>query len=112
MDNDSSKPSRRAVMQLVPASMGIPLMAQHLGTESNRSEPFEIAIPDATIKRILRRVRETRFPERLDSSDWRYGADWNYMKALTDHWVSAFDWRKAQGNLNRYPQFKARVDDF
>jgi microsomal epoxide hydrolase len=87
-------------------------MAQNFGNNSNQLEPFHVAISDATIKRILHRVRETRFPERLDSSDWRYGADWDYMKALTDYWVSAFDWHQAQANLNRYPQFKARVDDF
>jgi epoxide hydrolase len=87
-------------------------MAQNLGKNSNQLELFQVAIPDATIKQIVRRVRETRFPERLDGNDWRYGADWDYMKALADYWASAFDWRKAQANLNRYPQFKARVDDF
>jgi len=60
----------------------------------------------------MRRVRETRFPDRLDAPDWRYGANWAYMKELADYWTTRFDWRKAEANLNRYPQFMARVGDY
>jgi hypothetical protein len=39
-----------------------------------------VDIPQKTIDRILLRVRETRFPERLDTTDGSYGANWDYMK--------------------------------
>jgi pimeloyl-ACP methyl ester carboxylesterase len=71
-----------------------------------------VNIPQVTIDRILSRVRETRWPDRLEASDWRYGANWDYMKALAEYWTTQFDWRKAETNLNRYPQFLARVGDF
>src|SRR5262249_53366267 len=74
--------------------------------------PFRIDIPQSTVNRILRRVKDARLPDRLDSSDWRYGANWDYMKALADYWVAKYDWRKAEAGLNRYPQFVARVGDF
>ena len=73
---------------------------------------FRVAVPQATIDRILNRVREAQFPDRLDGNDWRYGTDWNYMKALADYWTTEYDWRKAETNLNRYPQFVARVNDY
>jgi pimeloyl-ACP methyl ester carboxylesterase len=71
-----------------------------------------VDVPQATIDRILNRVREARFPDRLEAPDWRYGANWDYMKALAEYWTTQFDWRKAEANLNRYPQFLARVGDF
>jgi microsomal epoxide hydrolase len=74
--------------------------------------PFRVDIPQATIDRILKRVREAQWPDRLDASDWRYGANWDYMKALAQYWTEQFDWRKAEANLNRYPQFLARVGDY
>jgi pimeloyl-ACP methyl ester carboxylesterase len=74
--------------------------------------PFRVNIPQATIDRILSHVRETRWPDRLETRDWSYGANWDYMKALAGYWTSQFDWRKAEANLNRYPQFLARVGDF
>jgi hypothetical protein len=76
------------------------------------SRPFRVAVPQATIYRILNRVREAQFPDRLDGNDWRCGTDWDYMKALADYWANEYDWRKAETNLNRYPQFVARVNDY
>jgi len=34
------------------------------------------------------------------------------MKALADHWVTRYDWRKQEVHLNAFPQFTARVDDY
>lgn len=34
------------------------------------------------------------------------------MRSLAKYWVEQFDWRKAEANLNRYPQFLARVGDY
>src|ERR1700722_2237827 len=74
--------------------------------------PFRVDIPQATIDRILNRVRDTQWPDRLDATDWRYGTNWDYMKALAQYWGEQFDWRTAEKNLNRYPQFLARVGDY
>jgi microsomal epoxide hydrolase len=82
-----------------------------LGAQPAGPRSFSVHIPEAKIRQILRRVRETRWPERMDATDWRYGVSWDYMKQLVDYWTTKFDWRKAEKNLNRYPQFVARVDD-
>lgn len=74
--------------------------------------PFKIAIPSSTVDRILRRVKDTRWPDRLESSDWRYGANWDYMKALAEYWTTKYDWRKAEARLNRFPQYIARVGEY
>jgi pimeloyl-ACP methyl ester carboxylesterase len=73
--------------------------------------PFRVAIPKQKIDRILRRVRETQFPEPLEAEDWRYGANWEYMKELTAYWTTKYDWRRTESKLNSYPQFMAKVDD-
>jgi pimeloyl-ACP methyl ester carboxylesterase len=100
--------TRRAFLAAVPAVgfAGSRLFA------AQAPRPFRIDIPQSAINRILRRVRETRLPDRLDSPDWRYGANWDYMKALAEYWLTKYDWRKAEAGLNRYPQFVARVGDF
>ena len=100
--------SRRDLLTVVPASFVAPLVPQPRATP----RPFTVGIPQQTIDRILNRVKETRLPDRLEAPDWRYGANWAFMKALTEYWTTGFDWRKAEANLNRYPQFVARVDDF
>jgi epoxide hydrolase len=74
--------------------------------------PFRVNIPQNVIERIIGRVRDAQWPDRLDTNDWSYGANWDYMKSLAQYWVEQFDWRKAEANLNRHPQFVARVGDF
>ena len=107
-----SKTSRRTILKSLSVSAGLPLLAQDHGTTSNGLKPFRVEIPDAAIKRIVRRVRETHFPDRLPGNDWRYGVDWEYMRTLAEFWTTRFDWRKAEGNLNRYPQFVTRVENY
>src|ERR1700733_10204397 len=74
--------SRRAVLETLLAVGSLPLFAESqtdAQAPSAAPQPFHVDIPQATINRILNRVRETRFPERIDASDWRYGANWVYM---------------------------------
>ena len=70
--------TRRDVLRLLPVTLGMPLLAQ-----SKTPTPFKVDIPQATINRILARVKATRLPDRLGAPDWRYGANWDYMKSLT-----------------------------
>nr|RAV97591.1 hypothetical protein DBT41_15145 [Aerococcus urinae] len=50
-------------------------------------------------------------PEIAPGADrWAYGTDMTYMRELCDYWLKGYDWRKAEANLNRFPQFKAQVD--
>jgi epoxide hydrolase len=87
------------------------LAAPLLKAESDL-RPFRVAVPQAKIDRILRRVRETQFPDALEADDWRYGANWEYMRELTAYWSTKYDWRKTEAKLNSFPQFMARVDDY
>ena len=81
-------------------------------SSTSAPRPFRVDVPPTAIERILSRVRDAQFPDRLDGNDWRYGSDWDYMKALAHYWAKEHDWRAAEANLNRYPQFLARVDDY
>jgi len=107
------QPSRRALNTMLLATAASSFVGQRNAVaEGAGPVPFRVDIPQATIDRILSRVREAQWPDRLDATDWRYGANWDYMKALSEYWIKQFDWRKAEANLNRYPQFLARVGDY
>jgi len=75
--------------------------------------PFKIEVPEATIRAIRERVRnydwhEMPRGEGLDGT-WAYGANLEFMKELCAYWTEHYDWRKWEGALNRFPQFKADV---
>jgi pimeloyl-ACP methyl ester carboxylesterase len=107
--------SRRTANSMILGTLGSLLLPQHgvfAGSSASRLNPFRVNIPRAKIDHIIKRVREAKWPDRLDQDDWGYGANWDYMKSLAKYWVKQFDWRKAEANLNRYPQFLARVGDY
>ncbi len=106
-----SRPSRRTLNAVGGTSIvGQPnVLAEGA---SPAPKPFRVDIPQTTVDRILNRVRDAQWSDRLDASDWRYGTNWDYMKALAKYWTEQYDWRKSEANLNRYPQFLARVGDY
>jgi len=110
------RPSRRTLTAMLLAAATTPLLPRDQlnaqGAVASAPRPFRVDVPQATIDRILNRVRDAEWPDRLDANDWRYGTNWDYMKALAKYWAEQYDWRKAEANLNRYPQFIARVGDF
>lgn len=107
--------SRRTAGAMILGTVGSLLLPQHTlfaEISASRLKPFRVDVPQGKIDHILKRVREAYWPERLESDDWRYGANWDYMRSLAKYWVEGFNWRRAEANLNRYPQFLARVGDY
>lgn len=76
-------------------------------------KPFEVNWHAATVGEVLERVRAYPWPPTPDVPDgWGYGCDGRFLKKLCDHWLEGYDWRAAVRDLNRFPQFIARVEDF
>ena len=76
-------------------------------------KPFEVAWTQAQVEVILNQVRAYPWPPIPSvENGWAYGCDAGYLKDLCAHWTNKYDWRAAMANLNRFPQFTARVEDF
>ncbi len=101
--------SRRECLRLAAISTVGTFMAE---AQTPGPRPFRIAVPQKTVDRILARVRDTHWPERMDTGGWQYGMSYDYLKELAAYWTTKYDWRKAETHLNKYPQFMAKVEDF
>lgn len=76
-------------------------------------QPFEIAWRETDVQAVLDQVRAYPWPPIPQVADgWAYGCDAGYLKDLCEHWTERYDWRSAMADLNRFPQFTARVDDY
>ncbi len=75
--------------------------------------PFTVNWDEREVGAVLDRVRAYPWPPAPDVADgWAYGCDAQYLKRLCDHWLTGYDWRAAVADLNRYPQFTAKVEGF
>ena len=72
--------------------------------------PFHIAIPQADLDDLRDRLLRTRWPSEFAGADWDRGVPVDYLRELADYWANAYDWRAAEAELNRYPQFTTEID--
>jgi len=70
--------------------------------------PFRIAISDEAIADLRERLEMTRWPSQV-APGWDRGQPVAFVRELADEWLK-FDWRKAEAELNRYPQFTTEID--
>ncbi|MET0271590.1 MAG: epoxide hydrolase, partial [Phenylobacterium sp.] len=76
-------------------------------------KPFEVRWDEPQVEAVLDRVRDYPWPPIPAAPDgWAYGCDAGYLKELCDHWTGRYDWRAAVDDLNRFPQFTARIEDY
>jgi len=80
-------------------------------THHSTPTPFTIAIPDAALDDLVRRLRSTRWADDFDNQDWSYGVERDWLMRMADYWASDFDWRAQEAAMNRYPQFKVLIND-
>ncbi|MFD2691145.1 epoxide hydrolase family protein [Streptomyces phyllanthi] len=72
--------------------------------------PFRIAIPQDRLDDLHARLAATRWPAELPGVGWSRGVPVTYLRDLTDHWRTGYDWRAHEAALNAHPQFLTTVD--
>lgn len=79
----------------------------------SKPKPFKVHWKKSHVRRLLDQVRDYPWPRRPDIPDgWAYGCDAGYLEAFCRHWTHDYDWKAAVDDLNRFPQFTARIEDF
>lgn len=79
---------------------------------ADQMREFHVSVPDDVIDRIIGRVKDYRyFPAPDDEgSSWAYGVNTEWLRGLCRYWTSTYDWRRAETELNRFPQYRVEID--
>jgi microsomal epoxide hydrolase len=75
------------------------------------AKPFKVNISDQIIKDIYDKVKKYPWHEMPNDGGWKYGTNLDYMKEISKYWVSEFDWRKHEKEINKFPNFISKVDN-
>lgn len=79
-------------------------------TQTDAVTPFLIEIHQSEIDDLAARLERTRFPSPLPGDGWDTGVPIEYLRELVVYWRSEYDWRAAEKELNRLPQFTTTID--
>lgn len=73
-------------------------------------KPFTVNIDQAKLDDLEARLKLTRWPDEITNSGWSYGANLRYMKELHHYWLTQYDWRKTEKEINQYRNYLAEID--
>jgi pimeloyl-ACP methyl ester carboxylesterase len=79
-----------------------------VGSEDIR--PFRVEVPQGEIDELRRRLEATNWPEKETVADPSQGVPLEMIQKLTRYWMTDYDWRTCEANLNALPQFITEID--
>ncbi len=72
--------------------------------------PYKVAIPDAELQDLKRRLENVRWPDSETCRGWDQGMPLDYTRQLATYWASDYNWRRFESKLNSWPQFITTID--
>ena len=72
--------------------------------------PFHVDVQDETLEDLRRRIAATNWPEKETVADQSQGVPLAMIQKLARYWMTDYDWRMCEANLNALPQFITEID--
>jgi pimeloyl-ACP methyl ester carboxylesterase len=72
--------------------------------------PFHVDVPEEQLEDLRRRIAATNWPERETVADQSQGVPLAMIQKLARYWLTHYDWRTCEANLNALPQFITEID--
>ena len=73
-------------------------------------EPFKIAVSQAVLDDLARRLRATRWAPDWNNEDELYGMSTAYLRPLAEYWADGFDWRTVEAELDIFAHYRVEID--
>lgn len=67
--------------------------------------PYTIAVPEADLDDLRRRLDAVRFPVELPDSGWDYGTEQAFLRSVIACWRDSYDWRSTEAELNGWGSY-------
>lgn len=75
-----------------------------------RIRPFTAHVDAAQIEDLKTRLARTRWPEAQTCTHWSQGVPLAYAQELANYWATDYDWRRAEAQLNSWPQLLLELE--
>jgi len=74
---------------------------------------FKINIQQEVLDDLKRRLKyeidSPRLTPPLENIGFEYGFNTKYLEKVTSYWLTKYDWRQREKELNKFPHFKAKI---
>ena len=77
---------------------------------NDKITPFDLHVPESELVQLRAKLDLTRWPDAEYGDAWSQGVPLERAKALVHYWRREYDWRRCEAMLNRFGQYRTRVD--
>src|SRR6185295_11930146 len=105
--NGHARSSRAGIRTHLPTKEVVMSTTVHSATDVR---PFNVDVPEEKLDELRRRINATQWPPDELVDDQSQGVQSATMQALMRYWVTQYDWRRCEAELNALPQFKTEID--
>ena len=105
--------SRRTFALALPAVLGaFRGIAVSEGVDQKMpGKPFRVHFDHALRADLQRRLAQTRWSDAV-TTDWAYGMNKSFLRALVEYWQTSYNFDAAEERLNAMPQFRTTLAGF
>ena len=72
---------------------------------------FSINISNKKLRGINQKILDYPWNTMPNLNGWKHGTNKSYLKRLCNYWVKKFDWKKFERQINKFSNFKTKVND-
>ena len=73
-------------------------------------KPYKISVTKSTLNNIYKKVRAYPWKMMQNVNGWEYGTNYNFLKKISQYWVSKYNWKKFENKINSFKNYKTSVD--
>ena len=73
-------------------------------------KPYKISVRKSTLNNIYKKVRAYPWKMMQNVNGWEYGTNYNFLKKISQYWVSKYNWKKFEKKINSFKNYKTNVD--
>ncbi|KAF5295494.1 hypothetical protein FQR65_LT10482 [Abscondita terminalis] len=78
--------------------------------EDTAIRPFKINVPDQVLEVLKTKLNQPlSLTPPLEGIQQQYGMNTNLLKNIVEFWKTKYNWREREKFLNKYPQFKTKI---
>ena len=63
-------------------------------------KPYNISVPKSTLDNIYKKVKTYPWKMMQNVNGWEYGTNNNFLKKISQYWVSKYNWKKFENKIN------------
>ena len=72
---------------------------------------YKISVPKSTLNEIYKKVRNFPWTAAQNMNGWEYGTNLNYLKSISNYWITKYDWKKFENKINSLKNYRTKVED-